>query len=139
MMPEIAAGKTTRTAVVDRRAPMPNDASPELTRHGAQRVLGDRRDQGRREQADRQPGGEQRERMVGRREEPHDEIGVDEADREVAEHDARNAREQLEGGLQHSTHPRLRVLRQVHRGPQPDRRGDEHRDQRRRSGCRRRA
>ena len=27
MIPEIAAGKTTLTAVVDRRAPMPNDAS----------------------------------------------------------------------------------------------------------------
>ena len=63
----------------------------------------------------------------------------EERQREVAEHDRRHAREQLEHRLDRLAHARLRVLGQVDRGSQAERDRDDQRDDRDQEASRPRA
>ena len=127
-MPETAAGTTTRRLVIRFRAPSPYDASRSELGHGVHRVLGDRRDERRDEDADRDAcaGHVEDGRRAGAE-------GVDDRRRqhrqgEEAEHHARDRRQDLEDRLDGPPHAGAGVLGQEDRRAQAERRGDEHRD-----------
>ena len=95
---------------------------PQRVRHRVHRVLGDRRDQRRHEQADRDTGRHDVEHGNLAAEEALHEVGADEAKREEPHHDARDRRERLEDRLEEPTSARTRVLGQIQRGTETERR-----------------
>ncbi len=81
------------------------------------------------EQPDRDTRGQEVEELRAREQPLHD-VRADEPQREEPHHDARHARERLQHRLEHAAGARLRELREVERGPEPEGSRHEHRDQR---------
>ena len=102
----------------------------EPMRDGVHRVFGHRCDERRHEQPNGEPGREQVEERYRLTEELLHDIGADDPEREEPHHDAGDARERLEDRLQQTARARPREFREVERGTEPQRGGDEHRDPR---------
>ena len=96
--------------------------------HGAQRVLGDRRDRRQHEQAEDDPGRQRVELVDLDPEDAAQDLGREEGEGEVAEDDRRHAGQQLEHRLDDLAHARRRVLGEVDRGQQAERDRDDEAD-----------
>ena len=115
-MPETAAGTTTRSVVVDRRAPRPYEAS--RSERGTARIASSETDamSGIGQDADADAGGREVEAGCAR-DQVLDDDRADEREGEEPEHDARDAGEDLEDRLDDPPGARAGVLGQVDRAP----------------------